>query len=242
MFGFSSIPSSWTRWSCSSVKTARWMCEVTEYERSIVWSPSISTSGSTIGTRPASWRERGVARERVGVRPEAVLARDALADRDHGAPLGEACAERAVLLEALAQAVEALGDRLARRERERLGAAVDLDPRDDPLPREQLRERRPVGGRLADRLVEEDHAADVLRGAVGREEQLAVGAAGLLRRLDADGVEALRDRAGALVGGEDPLAGGDERPCGCLELGHHGPPSDAFDSPGIHPSRRLRGA
>ena len=30
------------------------------------WSPSISTSGSTIGTRPASWQERRVTRERVG--------------------------------------------------------------------------------------------------------------------------------------------------------------------------------
>ena len=55
MFGFSSIPSKWTRWSRSSVNTACSVREVTSNEVSIVWSPSISTSGSTIGTRPASW-------------------------------------------------------------------------------------------------------------------------------------------------------------------------------------------
>ena len=71
----------------------------------------------------------------------------------------------AVLREPLAQPVEALGDRLALGERERLRARVDLDPGDDPLRLEQLRERRPVGARLADRLVEEDDAADELLGA-----------------------------------------------------------------------------
>src|SRR3712207_8509081 len=50
--------------------------------------------------------------------------------------------------------------------------SVDLDPRDDPLRLEELRERRPVGGALANRLVEEDDAADELLGAVGREEHL----------------------------------------------------------------------
>ena len=54
MFGFSSMPSKCTRWSRSSVKTACSVRDVTSNERSIVCSPSISTSGSTIGTSPAS--------------------------------------------------------------------------------------------------------------------------------------------------------------------------------------------
>src|SRR5690606_22951926 len=74
------------------------------------------------------------------------------------------------------------------------------------------------GGLLADRLVEEDHAADELLGAPGREEQLAVGAAVLLGGLDRDRVEALLDGAAALVGGEDALAGRDERAGGRLEI------------------------
>ena len=53
----------------------------------------------------------------------------------------------------------------------------------------------PSSGGLADRLVVEDHAADVVGGALGREQQVAVGAPGLLGRLDADRVEALLDRA-----------------------------------------------
>src|SRR4051812_33765919 len=96
------------------------------------------------------------------VRPEAVLARDALADRDDTAPLGEARTELAVLLEPPAQAVEALGDGLAFGERQGLRALVDLDAGDDALRLEQLGEGRSVGARLADRLVEQDDAADVL--------------------------------------------------------------------------------
>ena len=77
--------------------------------------------------------ERRIARERVGVRPDAVLARPSAADRVRRAPLREARAEPAVLREPLAQPVETLGDRLAVGERERLRALVDLDPGDDPL-------------------------------------------------------------------------------------------------------------
>jgi hypothetical protein len=158
----------------------------------------------------------------VRVRPEAVLGRDALADRDHGAPLREPRAELAVLVQALAQAVEALGDLLARRVGQVLRALVDLDPRDHALALEQLRERRPVGCVLADRLVEEDHAADVVRCALGREQHVAVGAPVLLGRLDADRVEPLLDRAVALVGGEDALARRNERAGGFLEVVGHG--------------------
>ena len=47
---------------------------------------------------------------------------------------------------------------------------------------------------------------------------LAVRAPVLLGRLDADRVEALLDRAAALVRGEDPLALGDERLGGLMQL------------------------
>src|SRR5204863_1629258 len=101
------------------------------------------------------------------------------------APLREARAELAVLLEPLAQTVEALRHRLAGRVREWLRAPVDLDSRDDSAAFEQLRERRPVGRRLADRLVEQDHAADVLLDPVRSEEKVAVRTPVLLGRLDA---------------------------------------------------------
>src|SRR5205085_8787175 len=140
-----------------------------------------------------------------------VFARPAAAVRIGGGPLLEPGAEVAVLLEPAAEAVEALGDRLAGRVRERLRALVDLDPGDDPAALEQLRERRAVGRGLPDRLVEEDDAADELLDSLGREEEIAVGAAVLLRRLEVDRVEALLDRAVALVGGEDALVRCDQR-------------------------------
>ena len=55
MFGFNSIPSSATRYSAKAWKTICSVCSVTSKCRSIVCAPSMSTSGSTIGTRSASW-------------------------------------------------------------------------------------------------------------------------------------------------------------------------------------------
>ena len=135
---------------------------------------------------PGFLRQRGVARECVGVRPDAVLARNPLADRDHGAPLREACTQPAVLFEPVPQTVESLRDRLALRERERLGARVDFDPRDHALGLEQLREGGSVRGALANRLVEEDHAADVLLDALCGEQQVSVRPPVLLGRLHPD--------------------------------------------------------
>src|SRR3954469_20136205 len=157
------------------------------------------------------------------VRPDAVLAGQRVADRVGRTPLREAGAELAVVLEPLAQPVEPLGHRLALGMRKRFRALVDLDSRDDALRGKQLRERRPVVGLLADRLVVEDDAADVLLGARRREEEVPVGATVLLGRLDTDRVEALLDGAGDLVGGEDPLPLGDEGCGGLVQLGvRHG--------------------
>ena len=167
---------------------------------------------------PGLLAERRVARERVGIRPDAVLAGEALGDRVRRAPFGEPGAQLPVLVQPVAQAVEALGDRLALGEGERLRALVDLDTGDDALALQERRERRAVRGALADRLVEEDHPADVVLRAGRGEEQVAVCAPALLGRLDIDRVEALLDRAVALVGGENSLPRSDQRPGDRLEL------------------------
>src|SRR5262249_36623355 len=75
---------------------------------------------------------------------------------------------------------------------------------------EHLHERDPVVGRLPDRLVEQDHAADVLAEPRGREQHLSIASARVLGRSDPDLIEPLLDRAGRLVGGEDALARGDQ--------------------------------
>src|SRR2546428_346908 len=150
--------------------------------------------------------------------PETVLARKVFADRDRGAPFREARAERAILHEPFAQTVEPFGDRLAFGQRERLRPGVDLDARDDSLGFEQLGERSPVGGLLADRLVEENDATDELLGSFSREQELPVSPASVLGGLDPDRVEPLLDRPRALVGGEDALAVGDDRLRDSLQL------------------------
>ena len=162
--------------------------------------------------------ERGVAGERMRVRADARDRRDAVSDRDDRAPLREARAEAAVLLEPCAQAVEPLRDLLAREAREVVSARVDLDARDDALRGQQLGKRRAVVGGLTDRLVVEDHPADRVLHLRRGEEELAVEPPVLLGRLDADRVEALLDRARGLVGGEDAPMVGDDRPRGVVQL------------------------
>ncbi len=88
--------------------------------------------------------ERGEPRERVRVDREAVVARQIKPDREEGSPLREPGPELPVLGEALAQAVKALGHRLAGCERERLRARVDLDAHDGPALLEQAGEREAV--------------------------------------------------------------------------------------------------
>ena len=55
MLGLSSMPSSSTRCAISVSNTVCSVAVVTVEHCSIEWSPSISTSGSTIGTMPSSW-------------------------------------------------------------------------------------------------------------------------------------------------------------------------------------------
>jgi hypothetical protein len=152
---------------------------------------------------------------------------NALADRDHGTPLGEARAHAEVLGHALPEPVQALGHLLAGMQRHVVRAGVDLDAGDDSARLQVLAEVDAVLRRLAQRLVEEDHAAHVLLDARGGEEQLPVCPAVLLRGLDLHGIEALLARARALVGGEQALA---RRHHGSGGFGHqagiHGKPPE----------------
>jgi len=103
------------------------------------------------------------------------------------------------------------GDHLTRREWQRLRAEIDLDPGMDALVFQDLHQRRAVDRLLADRLVVEDHTADVRRDAWSAEQQLAIRAAIVLGVLDAYRVETSLDGARALVRGEDALTWSDER-------------------------------
>jgi hypothetical protein len=113
MFGLRSIPSRETCWRWSAAKTVWSVASVTSAQRSMVWSPSNQHLGLDDRDESRLLAEGGVARKSVGVGVDAVRGRDIGADRDDGAPLGEAGAETAVLGQALAEPVQALGDQLA---------------------------------------------------------------------------------------------------------------------------------
>ncbi len=134
---------------------------------------------------------------------------DVVANVDHRTPLGETRAQRVVLLEPLAQAIQPFGDHFTRAAGQRMGALVDLDPGDDAVCGHHLGERHAVAGGLAQGLVVQDGAGDVLTQHRRGQQHLAVGATVLLGVLDTHAGKALGDGAGRLVDGDDALARGD---------------------------------
>ena len=124
-----------------------------------------------------------------------------------------------------------------------LAPRVDLDAGDRTGGLHDVDQRRAVLGLLADRLVIEDDAGDVvLHALAGAEQHLAIVAARVLGRGDADGVEALLDRAGAFVGSKDAFAGGNERLGDFRKLFSHGQPlvveGTKFAAEHLAPNRR----
>ena len=145
----------------------------------------------------------------MGVSADTGAAGNAVADRDHRPPLGEARSHIPVFGEAVAQAVQALGDLLSGKASQRLGSCIHLDPGDDPAIGEHPGERPAVISPLPDGLVEQDDATDELLHALGGKEQLPVSPPAFLGGRHADGFEALPYGGGALVGGQNPFPLGD---------------------------------
>lgn len=123
----------------------------------------------------------GVSSQNVGVLQNGHRRGLVGADLEDAAPLGEAAAGVVVRLAALGQVVQTLGGRFAVGALEGDHAGVDLDAGNDAALLEHLGEGRAGGVLVVDGLVEEDDAADVAVQLGGRaEEQVAVGATGLL--------------------------------------------------------------
>jgi hypothetical protein len=158
------------------------------------------------GHEPELLADERVPREALGVLPDGELGGLRGADLEHGAPLGEARAGLVVLGAARAQGVEALRGGLAVGARDLDGALVDLDPRDGAAGADHVHERRPVGGLLVQRLLEEDDPGEVVEHAGRREEQLAERLPVRLHVLEVDAGQALADGARRLVGRQDALA------------------------------------
>jgi hypothetical protein len=155
---------------------------------------------------------------RVGV--DCRVARNAGTDVDHRAPLRKARTLVVIFLQPLGELVEADGDQLVRAAGQRLRAFVDLDAGDRACLLDQLDQRRAVLRLLPDRLIVEDHAGDVLRHRVLRaEQQLAIIAAIVLGRVDADRVETLLDGAGGFIRGQNSAARRDHGVGDFVEIG-----------------------
>ena len=184
MFGLSSVCSSGTRCSCEAAED-RAQRAVGHLVAALDRVRAVHQHlGLDDRDEPALDAQRRVARERVGVGLDAGVARDPVADLDHGPPLREARAEAAVLADPLAQAVEPLGDLLElRRRASGLVPLSTLMPGRMPALLEQLPGRacRPSAFW---RIVSSKRITPLMNCSTpGRgEEQLAIGAAVLLRR------------------------------------------------------------
>ena len=161
--------------------------------------------------QPGFLAQRGIARQRMGIRIDAGTRRNLGTDRDHGAPLAEFRTQFDIFGQALAQTIQTLGDLLAFEAGHVLGTRVDLDPRQDSGGVHQFGQRRAVRHFLAQRLIEQDRPRDMLTQALGGQHHRAIGQPVFFGVVDADCIEALLDRAHRLVDRQNALA-----------RGHHG--------------------
>ena len=125
--------------------------------------------------------KRRIARQRLRVCVNACGCGNFLADRDDGAPFGKARAQLPIFRQPVAQAVQALGDFLAREICHRFGALIDLDSRNDPLLLQRFDERATVASLLPNRFVKQDHAADKFVCTLGGKQNFPIRAPVLLR-------------------------------------------------------------
>ncbi len=122
-------------------------------------------------------------------------------------------AQLAILRQPVAQAVEALGDFLARKIRHRLGAFIHFDARNDPLLLQHFDESATVASFLSNRFVKKNHAADKLSRSLRRKQNFPIRATVFLRRRNIDAFQSLLDRARTFIGCQDSLARGDQFFC-----------------------------
>mmetsp|Transcript_10348 Transcript_10348/g.29327 ORF Transcript_10348/g.29327 Transcript_10348/m.29327 type:complete len:392 (-) Transcript_10348:181-1356(-) len=128
-------------------------------------------------------------------------------DFEGGPPLGESRSLLAVLGAPLLQSVQPLCHRLFLAQRSQ--ALINFDPREHPLPLQDLHKRLPVLGRLQERLLVKDDPPEA-RPRLARHQYFSVLPPRLfhvlqvaqLRRV----LQPLPQRPRALIGGQDPLA------------------------------------
>ena len=131
------------------------------------------------GDQSSLLAQRGIASQRLRVGLDATAAGNAIANRNHRAPLGKTGAHLRILGQPFSQAIQTFGYFLSGMTCQILRTGVDFDAGNDPGIGEDLNKRSAVVLLLADRLVVEDRATDALAQAGRGHDQLPVGAPSL---------------------------------------------------------------
>src|SRR6266446_2283512 len=157
--------------------------------------------------QPGLLAQGSIASQRMGVSRNAVMAGTEFANGDDCAPFAETSAKIEILFEMLAQAIQAFGNFLAREIRQRICSFIDLDPGDNALRPEQLKEGPAIPGPLPNRFIKQDHSADRVAQVRRSEKHLPVGASVFFRRGQVNSFEPFRNGRRAFVCGQNPFSG-----------------------------------
>ena len=144
----------------------------------------------------------------MGIGADIVAGRRHVIDGNDGTPFGKAGAVLGIAHQALAQAIEALGDLFIVIAGHGEGAAINLDAGNDIGIGQDGAEGGAVGSGLFQGFLGEDDAGDIFgHGLGGAEQHFAIVAAQIERIGQVDLGKALGDGAFGFVGRQDALAG-----------------------------------
>ena len=215
MFGLRINASRTTDCVRSSSNTIPSTAPLTSSHRAIVCVPTISTSGSTMGTNPRLLAKRGVARQAPARWREYRRGWAVRSQTDHCAPFGEAGAhagigpQGACAIRPGPRATVSPG-----MQRQVLRAEIYLDASDDAGIKQPPRQAKCRAGHAC-RMVSSYRRitpADVIAQARRRHDQLAVSAARLDSLRDAGVGEALVAGGATFIHRQQPLPGADQAP------------------------------
>src|ERR1035437_5430931 len=132
-------------------------------------------------------------------------------NRNHRAPFGETRSEIPILDKPVAKTIKPLRDLFAGEVGEGNSSFVHLDAGNDALLRESFRYGDAVRRPLANRFVEQNHAADEFAQSWSRELHLAIDAAVFLSGRNVERLESLFDGRKTFIRRQDAFAGSEER-------------------------------
>ena len=171
----------------------------------------MSTSGSTIGDESGFLAQRGVASQCLRVGLDAASAGNAIADGNHGAPLGKTGTHLRIFRQTVAQSVQTFGDFLSGMTGHVLSASIQLDARNDPRIGEDFEEGSAIFFLLADRLVVEDRATNALTETGRGHNQFPIGAPERFGLRNPQRGKSFVAGGGTFIHRQQPLVASDQR-------------------------------